>query len=179
MKLVPVLILVATIALLSMAATARAEDEKLEEIGTREATMTQKDLPAAVLTAFQKSYPKAEISGVSEETDSTTTLFEIESVEGTAKRTIIFTADGKLSAVEEVIATKDLPQAAQQGLATKYPKAEIMMAERVTTEGIVTYEALIATGNDVTEIVFDHTGNTISTETVSSEENEEGEDEDD
>ncbi len=182
MKLIPTAILVATIAALTMAVTARAEDEKSEgkeAMEAKEAKMSQKDLPGAVLTAFQKAYPKAKINGVSTENDSTgkVTEFEIESAEGAAKRTIALAADGTILEVEEDITMKDLPQNAQEEIAKTYPKGEAKMIERVMKGDVITFEALIQSGETSAEMVFDKTGKVIKSEKKA--EDEEGDEEED
>jgi len=171
LKFVSIGLLVAVVAASSVAVIVRANDEDAEG---KETKLAQKDLPANVLTAFQKAYPKAEIKGVDKEVDSSGIVYEIESVEGTAKRTTVFTSAGILSEVEEVITMKDLPQTAQQSLKANYPEGEAVAIERVTRGDTVTFEVLMESDEAQTELVFDQDGKTIKTEMKAEDEDDEG-----
>ncbi len=144
------------------AAFALAAD-KGKESG-KEQKLTKKDLPAAVLASFEKSYPKAEIKEVGKETKDSVTTFEIVSVDGKAKRTVAYLADGTLTEIEEVVSEKDLPDAAKQSLAKDYPKGKVEKIEKVTKGDVVTYEAKVVSGKEQTEVVFDSTGKLVKSE---------------
>lgn len=131
-----------------------------------------KNLPPAVLTAFQKAYPKATIKDVDKETDSTAVLYEIESVDSGVKRTVIYKADGTLNEVEEEISPAGLPKAVRQTIEKNYPKGKLEKVEKVTKGVVMTFEALIVTGETHTEVVFDSTGKVIKSEEIAADEDE-------
>ena len=172
-KLVTAAMVVATIATMLLAVLVWAEDENPE---TKNATLTKKDVPAAVLTAFHKAYPNAEIRGVDADTDSAGTVYELESADGGAKRTTVYTADGTLIEVEDVIAMKDLPSEAQTGIVKAYPDGEVKMIERATRGDTVTFEVTIESGETRAEMVFDKAGKIIRSDKIAEDEGEEEDD---
>ena len=175
-KLVTAAMIVAVIIATTVAVTAPAEDEKPEEMKAKNTTLAQKEIPAAVLTAFHKAYPKAKITGTDADADSTGTLYEIESADGGAKRTTVYTADGALIEVEDVIAMKDLPSEAQAEITKAYPDGEIKTIERATRGDAVTFEATIESGEMRAEMVFDKAGKLIWSDKKAEDEGEEEDD---
>jgi hypothetical protein len=124
-----------------------------------ETKLTKKDVPAAVIAAFEKAYPKATMKGFSKEVEKGQTLYEVESVEGKMTRDATYAADGKVHAVEESMDMKDVPAAVQQALEKKYPKAKVDLAEKVTEGNNVGYEfKLITAAGKKAEAKFDAKG---------------------
>ena len=111
-------LVIATVALFSFSAV--AQEKKL----------TEKDVPAAVISAFKNAYPKAKIRGYALEKEDGKTFYEIESNEGTTQRDVQYNPDGTVAEVEESIAASDLPAAAQEAIRKQYPKAVISLAEK-------------------------------------------------
>lgn len=138
----------------------------------KEQKFTKKDLPASVLTAFETAYPKAAIKEVCKETDSSATIYEIESTDGGMKRTVSYWADGKIEEIEDAVSLKDLPQAAQQSIAKNYPKGEVENVEKVTKKDVVTFEALVVNGEERIEVVFDSSGKLVKSEKKAANEDE-------
>jgi uncharacterized cupredoxin-like copper-binding protein len=137
---------------LAGAAAASAQEKKIEK----------KDVPAAVLAAFQKAYPKATIKGYAKEVEKGQTVYEIESVEGKTTRDIIYSADGKALEIEEGIEVKDLPAAVKQALDKKFPKAQIVLVEKVTKGSFIGYAFTVTTADKKkAEVVFDLTGKEV------------------
>ncbi len=156
--------------LLGLVSRVNAQDEmksKHEEKRThKEQHLSKKDLPAAVMTAFQKQYPTASIKEVGKEDADNTTFYEIESIDGKSKRTVLYSADGNLAEIEEVISAKQLPDTARAVIARDYPKGDLEGAEKVTKGGITSYEVKIENGKKNIEAVFDSAGILINTEKV-------------
>lgn len=119
---------------------------------------SKKDLPAAVLSAFEKAYPKATIKGVDKEEEKGITYFEIESVDGKTKRDLLYTVEGIIYETEETIDIAALPNGIRNTLDKEYPKAKIIKAEKVTRDASREYELLIKIGTTTKEIAFDATG---------------------
>jgi len=130
---------------------------------------TPKDLPPAVSTAFQKAYPKAKILGASTETEHGVKYFEIESQDGTVRRDLLYTADGKNQETEETIAPATLPEPVKAALAKALPHAKILKAEKVTTDAAVKYEMIAKTKSQSYEISFDPAGKLLEKKTAKPE----------
>jgi hypothetical protein len=150
-------------AVLALFATSAMCADK-SQVANAEQEITKKELPPAVLKAFEKAYPKAVINGVAKETDSTTDVYEIESTNNGARRTLIYLADGTLREIEAEIAPAGLPEAARKTIANDYPNGKIQKVERVTKGSVTTFEALVVSGKAYTELVFDSTGKLVRSE---------------
>ncbi len=134
----------------------KATSEVKEEGETK---VARKDVPAPVLAAFEKAYPKATIKGFSKEKEKGQTVYEVESVEGKTHRDVSYAADGKLLITEESVEMKDVPAAVQQALNRKYPKAKVDLAEKVTEGTSVGYEFHLTTAaGKKAEVKFDAKG---------------------
>lgn len=146
-----------------------------------EKEMTKKDLPPAVLQAFEEAFPKAVITGVAKEDDAD---YEIESRDGTIQRDLVYQADGTLVETEESCDMKALPEAVQKTIAKEYPKGEFEKAEKVTRGSVVEYELKVEVGEEINKVVLDPAGTVIKTQIISDEdengvkEDENGEKED-
>jgi hypothetical protein len=145
----------------------------------KEKKLAQKELPAAVMAAFQKAYPGDSISGASKETKDSVVYYEIESKAGTSERSIVYLSDGTVSEIEEGVSVSALPAAVSAGIAKHTPKGKIEKAERVTRGASVEYEVKIIAGKAKTELVLDSTGTVLKTEKASGKKDKEaGQDED-
>ena len=136
-----------------------------------------KDLPPAVLAAFQKTYPKAEIKGVSKEDEDGRIAYEIESVEGKVVRDVLYSEEGQVLEVEEEMAFKALPAGVQKTITDNYPDAEVEKAEKITKNGSINYEVVVETDDEILEIMLDAQGKIIKTESSKENEEEEAEEE--
>jgi hypothetical protein len=123
-----------------------------------EKKLSKTDLPAVVLSAFQKAYPNAVIKGVSKEEEKGTTYYEIESVDGKTNRDLLYTIDGKAYEIEESMKAGALPKEVKTALGKEYPKAKIVKAEKVTHDSTVTYELKIKVGKKTKGITIDPQG---------------------
>jgi hypothetical protein len=138
------------------------------------------ELPAAVSSAFHKAYPNAKIEGTEKEKEGGKDIYEINSVDGTTKRSVTYTADGKLAEVEEVVNPKDLPADVMKGFRTVVPKGDISMAEKIMKDGKTSYEIKVKTDKKTREIVLDPAGKVIEdSANPSKKEKDEDEDDDD
>jgi hypothetical protein len=143
---------------------AQAQKAQKAEKAVKEAaeqTLKQKDVPAPVLAAFQKAYPKAKMIGFSKEVEGGQTRYEVESVEGKVHRDVTYAADGKVVSVEESLEAADIPPAVKAAIDKKFPGGKIVLAEKVTEGGKVGYEFQIEHNKKRHEIVFDAKGNEI------------------
>jgi Putative beta-lactamase-inhibitor-like, PepSY-like len=140
---------------------ARAAEEKGAD---SEKEIKKKDLPPAVLAAFEKSYPNAKIEEVGMETEDSTTYYEIESKDGKIRRSLLFAVDGTLKAIEEVMKTDNLPDAVKQAVKKEYPKGKIKRAEKIIEEGVTSYELVVKSGKEKYEVVLSAEGAITKTE---------------
>jgi len=138
--------------------------------------------PEAVLTTFHKTYPAAIIRDISKETKDNRTYYEIESLDGTVRRDLLYLPDGTLYESEEAIAITDLPTKVTASLKNKYPKGKLQKAERITRGDVIEYEVLMENGEENLEVLLDSNGIIKSQASVSDEdenvENSENDDSD-
>lgn len=147
----------------------------------------RKDLPKAVLEAFQKSYPHATIKGTSTEREGGVTFFEIESIDGSTHRDLLYKKDGTVAEIEEAVEPGSLPAGVKAALNKKYPGYKVTKAEKTTRGSVKDLEVLISKGKTRREIVFDESGKIKKHEMVKArkekkegkEEHEENEGDDD
>lgn len=109
----------------------------------KEQKLKARDVPPAVVAAAAKAYPGARINQWAKETENGKTLYEASMVEGAKKRDVIFTADGTVDVVEEVIAIGELPTPVKDAVKAKYPKTTIHLAERLTRGAEIQYEVAL------------------------------------
>jgi len=121
------------IAFMTIAAV-RAEDSQAIE---------KKDVPAAVLAAFERAYPDAEIIAIEKEKTKDQVIFEFEINDGKNERDVIYLENGALFAIEEAISITALPEAVVDALKKTYPKGEIDEAEKVTRGSETEYEVVV------------------------------------
>jgi hypothetical protein len=127
----------------------------------QEQKIAAKDVPAAVITAFKTAYPNATIRGYSKERENGKLHYEIESLDGTQARDLLYNPDGTVAETEETIAASDLPADAQQALHKQYPRAVISKAERNTAGEKVTYEVSARQGKRRISMEFDSNGKVL------------------
>lgn len=120
-----------------------------------------KDLPAAVLAAFTKAYPHARIKGASTEVEKGTTYYEIESMDGTQARDILYLADGTATEIEEVVLPAALPVPVKTAVTAEFAKVKISKAERVQRGAEFSYEVHVKLGSKSGSIVVSDSGKVL------------------
>jgi hypothetical protein len=128
-----------------------------------EEEINKKDVPAAVITAFEKAYPKAAIKGVEKSEKDGQALYEIGSMNGTSEIEAGYSADGILIQVTEDISVKALPAAVKKAIVAEYPKGKMKDVEKITRGAVVEYEVDVAVGKDKSKLILDEAGKIIST----------------
>ena len=114
--------------------------------------------PQAVLDNFKKQYPNASIRNISSEKQAGRTVYEIESMDGTQRRDLIYEADGKVISTEELIPNAQIPKTVVEALAAKYPKSAIVSAERLTDKDGMRYEVILKINGKNTSVEVDPSG---------------------
>jgi hypothetical protein len=130
--------------------------------------------PDAVMTAFQKAYPDADILNVSKESKDGRDYFEVESIDGKVRRDLLYLADGTVFEIEEQISPDALPESIADGLNAEYPGGEIQRVEKITRGDSVEYEVLLENNEENIEVVLEANG-TIKSQTVVSDVDEKAE----
>ena len=144
------------------AASKKAAPKAAAKAEAGETKLEKKDVPAAVIAAFEMTYPKATMKGFSKEVEKGKTVYEVESVEGKMTRDATYSADGKVMVVEESVEMKDVPAAVQQALEKKYPKAKLNRAEKVMEGTSIGYEFHVTTAaGKKAEVKFDAGGKEV------------------
>lgn len=124
----------------------------------QEKKITEKEVPAAVMSAFRSAYPQATIKGFARERENGQLFYEIESLDDKTPRDVLYHPDGSVAEIEEGIAANDLPADAQQTIQKKYPSAVVIKAERVTQGDKVAYEVSAKQGKRRISMEFDSSG---------------------
>lgn len=135
-------------AFLPLLTVAIAQDVKLK----------QRQVPHAVIAAFQSAYPQATVRGYNREKENGKIYYEVESVEGQTTRDVLYNPDGTLAEIEEGILVGDLPAGAAEALRSKFPRAVITSAEKATRGDIIEYEAHAKMGKKRVSMEFDASG---------------------
>ncbi len=127
-------------------------------VSAQEVRLRKKQVPRAVIAAFQSAYPQATIKGYSREKENGKIYYEVESVEGQTTRDVLYNPDGTVAEIEESIATGDLPAAAGEALRARYPRAVITKVEKITRGDVTEYEAHARVGRRSVSMEFDASG---------------------
>jgi hypothetical protein len=137
-----------------------------KEMEEQEKTVGEKDVPKAVLKAFNDAYPGATIREYSEEIENGETSYEISCVYEGRKIDAVYMPDGSVSAIEEVIPPEELPEAVQQGISREAPQYSLKLAEKIDQGGERFYEVKILNTQDQTtyELKFSDSGKLIEKE---------------
>ncbi len=156
------------------AEAAEENDEGSEAAEGAEAVQTP--LPAAISAAFRQAYPRARILGSSRETKDGQVVYEVESMDGTQRRDLIYRPDGTVVEYEEVIATSALPAAVAAAFRAQRA-GRAVSAERLVRGAETRYELIVGRGRAQREYVFAADGRVIETPaSARAEADEEGED---
>ena len=126
--------------------------------------LTKEQVPKAVITAFEKAYPKVTVKEYEEKTKEAKVFYEIEFTEGMATHEVKYTADGTLVSTEEDIPPKGLPEAVTKAIEKKYPDAKITKVEKETKGEKVKYEVTLTVKGKEMEVKFNDKGEELAKE---------------
>lgn len=132
-------------------------------ISAQETEISRRDVPPAVLSAFNKDYPNAKVLEWEKEIHGGRLYYEAETVDGKVARDIMYSPDGSTAQVEEKVAPRDLPQAVTDAVKQQYPNATIRSANKVTHLGVTEY-ALSMSGASPSKLVLSSDGTVVSKE---------------
>jgi uncharacterized membrane protein YkoI len=133
---------------------------------THETTVTESEVPGAVLQAFRQQYPAAVVKGYAkEEKWLGGTLYEIETDGAAAPHTAVYTRDGKLAEAEVKIQPSALPAAVRDAVTKASPTGTIKGAELSQQQaGQAVYEVLVTENGKKVEYKLDAGGRILKTE---------------
>jgi hypothetical protein len=126
--------------------------------------ITKKDVPAATLKAFEAAFPKVKVNAYLAESEDGKTFYEFETIEGTIKRDILYTSEGTLVEVEEVLTPETIPADIAKAISTAMPKAKILGGEKTTKGNEVTFDIKIKAGKKTGKVVLNADGKIIKKE---------------
>ena len=148
-------VMVSSLLLLTASAKLNAQEKKIKP----------ENLPAAIRTAFTTGFPNAKIKGASTEVEGSVRYYEIESVDGSVRRDLLYSAEGALVEVEETIPNDALPESLRASLTRNYAKAEVVRSERVVRGTDTTFEVTMKIGSKRKEVKFNGAGVVLKDET--------------
>ena len=125
-----------------------------------QALASSPSLPAAVKSAFDKAYPGASISSVTQERDANRTLFRVDGLHQGKRRTVLYEQGGAVIEVLEQVEAKELPQPVAAAMHS-HPRAIYVSGMKVTRGGDVEYR-LTVRGTRKTAMVAKPDGTVVS-----------------
>ena len=120
------------------------------------------EVPEAVLSAFNRAYPKARINSYLRETREGKTVFELETIEKSTHRDLIYSATGEILEIEESLSPSALPGPVKVAVDGLYPKAKISKAEVVTKGTSTVYEAIVNVKGKSITLLFRENGERVA-----------------
>lgn len=126
-----------------------------------EDTVKKEEVPAAVIEAFERAYPFVKVTAYEKEDRAGKACYEIECRVGKLKLEMVYTPDGELYEIEQLIRIKAVPRAVTKSVKKAHPGARIRKAERLTRGGQTLYEIYLRKGKQKMEMVLDATGEII------------------
>ena len=113
--------------------------------------VSEKEVPAVVKSALQKSHPNAKGLKWEKEKGNYEAGFEV----GETDYSVLIDASGNILETEVEIKTDALPASAKAYITKNYPGKKIKEAAKITdAKGVVTYEAEV----DGKDLIFDNSG---------------------
>ena len=142
--------------------------------GEEERQVTEKEVPGAVLQAFNNAYPGATVKEYAEEKEDGQTFYEVSCEFEGRKIDAVYNPDGIVFAIEEVIRVEELPDIIHQAIAKEFQQFSIEMAKKIEKEGKLLFEVkLLNTQNQKKyELLFSDDGKLVEKEKIGEDEEE-------
>jgi hypothetical protein len=112
------------------------------------------DVPKNVRAAFANAYPN-EKNVVWEKENG---FYEANFAKNNQSQAVLLHYDGSIREIETNISQQALPKGVRDVLSKGYPGYAILEANKVQSNGIISYEAEVSKGLSVYELVFDGNG---------------------
>jgi hypothetical protein len=146
-------IIVSAILAAIAAAAIYAAEERIDE----------KDVPSAVLSAFQREYPSATVADYWKTEENGAFEYEIKETDNMQTMEVVYRADGRKVKTIAEISIDSLPARVQNSVKTRYAGEQINMAEKVRIGDETQYEVqLVRKDNRIHLVVFDIYGTELS-----------------
>jgi hypothetical protein len=156
----PIQIVTTVAAVLMLLAAARAAETQPDQDAEQE--LKRQDVPAPVLDAVMKKYPRAKLKKFGKELDEGKPIFEVELTSEKERISIDLTPEGKILAEETELSPAALPAPVKAGLqASKYKGWKITRAEKVIHDekaDTLAYELQVQSKKEKFEVVLDREG---------------------
>ena len=140
----------------------------------QERTVTEKEVPQAVLQVFNQAYPGATVKEYAEEKEDGQTFYEVTCEFEGRKIDAIYNPDGTVFAIEEVIPADELPEIIHRAIAKEFQQFSILLVEKIEKEGKQFFEVkLLNTKNQKKyELLFADDGKLVEKERMEEDEEE-------
>lgn len=134
----------------------------------QETTVTENEVPQAVLQVFNQAFPGAVVKEYTQEIEAGQTFYEISCEFERRKIDAIYNPDGTVFAIEEVIPTGELPDVIHQAVAKEFQQFSIQLAEKIEKEGKQFFEMKLLNTTDQKryELLFSDAGELLEKEKI-------------
>jgi len=119
-------------------------------------------VPKAIITSFEKEYPKAKKVHYVKENEGGKSIFQIDFIMDNKELEALYNLDGTMIQLEEELKTKDIPADLLKAIKEEYPKSKVLEASKIYKNGKFSgYSVEIKTGGNSIEIEFDSSNKII------------------
>jgi hypothetical protein len=134
-----------------------------------EKTIAKAQVPAPVISAYNKAYPGNTPKTFTKTTKGGTVRYGIASTDknGQAIRHAVYTSAGNMIEMDETITAADLPAAVQATITAQYPDQKILISQRITRDKATQYGVTVSGSDHLTHVILDANGTVIKTEAES------------
>jgi hypothetical protein len=155
MNLLHVVAALASLSVLMAGTSARAEDKKQEQ------KIACSKLPEAVRSGLSKEFPKATIKACSKEIENQQVSYELVTLEGKTRRDIVFSPEGSVVFLEEVVPFESVPEPVRDAVLKAYPRRAVTLTDKTTRGGTVLYEFQVRERVKRVQLVLDPNGKEV------------------
>jgi hypothetical protein len=155
MNLLHVFVGATSLSLVLAGISAQAEDKKQEQ------KIACSKLPDAVRSGLSKEFPKATIKSCSKEIENQQVSYELVTFEGKTRRDVMFSPEGKLVFLEEVVPFESVPEPVRDAILRAHPRKDVTLTEKTTRDGTVLYEFQVRARAKRVQLVFDPNGKEV------------------
>lgn len=140
----------------------------------QEVTVTEKEVPEPILTAFRDMFPDAKVREFCREVEDGKILYEISFTFEEAEYDVTYTPEGTIDAIEKTISIETLPEEVAKAIKKKLPQSKIYIAEEIIKGDKIYYEVKVVTASGKKEkkyeLLFSEDGKLIEEEYIKGEE---------
>ncbi len=150
-----VLAIAAAAGLLLAVTSVSAEENKQEQ------KIACSKLPEAVRAGFAKEFPKGTIKACSKEIENQELSYELVTLEGKTRRDLVFSPEGKLVFLEEVVPFESIPEPVKEAVLKAHSRRAVILTEKTTRDGTVLYEFQVKDRAKRVQLLFDPSGKEV------------------